>query len=87
MCQNLNPCGDFYDMCPDTSTPEPESVHVVVPFLIILAGMIVLFFSCQVFLMIRNGKCPCRQHKGYSSELVSDLYGIMVTFDDFFLTV
>lgn len=69
MCQNLNPCGDFYDVCPDTSTPEPEQVHVVVPFLIILAGMIVLFFSCQVFLMIRNGKCPCRQHKGYSSDM------------------
>ena len=58
-------------MCPDNSTPEPESVHVVVPFLIFLAGMIALFFSCQVFLMIRNGKCPCKHDKGYSSELVS----------------
>lgn len=69
MCHNLNPCGSFYDVCPDNSTPEPESVHVVVPFLIFLAGMIALFFSCQVFLMIRNGKCPCKHDKGYSSEL------------------
>ena len=70
LCHHLNPCGDFYDFCPDTSVePEEGSVPIMVPVLIIVSTMIVLFFLCQGFLMIRNRKCPCRHH-GYSNELV-----------------
>lgn len=69
LCQNLNPCGNFMDECPSTATEaEPHTSGVVAPILAVVACMIVLFFSCQVFLMIRNGKCPCK-YKGYSNEL------------------
>lgn len=68
LCQTLNPCGDFQDECPQNAPVEPDTVPIIVPILIILTCMILLFFFCQVFLMVRNGKCPCKKG-GYSDEL------------------
>lgn len=68
LCQDLSPCGNFMDVCPDSTVAPPHTAHIIAPILITLTAMIVLFFSCQVFLMIRNRKCPCL-NKGYSNEL------------------